>query len=181
MKLFTFAASLRTGSWNQKLMDHTSALLREQGATVTEVAFADLAQMPIYSGDLQDSEGFPEAAERWKSLLEEHDGFVATIPEYNYSIPGGLKNAIDWVSRYRPQPFRGSRAFLLSASPSMVGGNRGLWASRVPFELLGVHVYPDMFSLARANKAFDEDGSLEDKGLEQRLNGALEGFLGEFK
>ena len=63
----------------------------------------------------------------------------------------------------------------------MVGGNRGLWASRVPFELLGVHVYPDMFSLAQAHKAFAEDGSLADKDLEQRLNGALEGFLGEFR
>ena len=181
MKLFTFAASLREGSWNQKLMDHASAILREKGAEVTEVAIADLVQMPIYNADIQDNEGFPEAAERWKALLEEHDGFVATIPEYNYSIPGGLKNAIDWVSRYRPQPFRGSRAFLLSASPSMVGGNRGLGASRIPFELLGVHVSPDMFSLAKAHEAFDAEGKLADEPLEQRLHGALEGFLTEFR
>ena len=58
-----------------------------------------------------------------------------------------LKNVIDWVSRYRPQPFHARHALLLSASPSMAGGNRGLWALRVPLDHLGAHVFPDMFSL----------------------------------
>ena len=71
---------------------------------------------------------------------------------------GGLKNAIDWVSRARPQPFNGKQGLLLSASPSMAGGNRGLWALRVPLEHLGARVYPDMFSLAQAHQAFDANG-----------------------
>src|SRR5881394_2569861 len=57
---------------------------------------------------------------------------ASPAPEFNGSMPGALKNAIDWVSRFRPQPFNGKHALLLSASPSMAGGNRGLWALRVP-------------------------------------------------
>ena len=70
-------------------------------------------------------------------------------------MPGFLKNAIDWTSRFRPQPFNGRQTLLLSASPSMAGGNRGLWALRVPLEHLGARVYPDMLSLAQANSAMD--------------------------
>ena len=136
--------------------------------------------MPLYNQDILDSEGFPAAADQFKKLLEEHDGFVMSSPEYNYSTPGTLKNATDWVSRYRPQPMSGKRAFFLSASPSQVGGNRGLWATRIPFEVLGVHISPDMFSLAQAHEAFAEDGSLKDKALEERLHGSLKGFLSLF-
>jgi len=67
-------------------------------------------------------------------------------------MPGVLKNLIDWVSRLMPQPFNGKQALLLSASPSMVGGNRGLWSLRVPLEHLGMRVYPDMFSLAQPTR-----------------------------
>jgi len=84
-------------------------------------------------------------------------------------MPGLLKNAIDWVSRYEPQPFNERHALLLSASPSMVGGNRGLWALRVPLEHLGARVYPDMFSLAQAHKAFDAQGRLSDPRLQERF------------
>lgn len=86
--------------------------------------------------------------------LEANDAFVIVSPEYNSSMPGVLKNAIDWTSRHKPQPFNGRHALLLSASPSIVGGNRGLWALRIPLEHLGARVYPDMFSLAQAHEAF---------------------------
>ena len=87
-------------------------------------------------------EGFPAGAEALCRRLEEADGFVIASPEYNASMPGLLKNTIDWVSRFSPQPFNELHGLLLSASPSMVGGNRGLWALRVPFEHLGARVYP---------------------------------------
>jgi NAD(P)H-dependent FMN reductase len=88
-----------------------------------------------------------------------------------------LKNAIDWVSRVRPQPFKTKHALLVSASPSLVGGNRGLWALRVPLEHLGTRVYPDMFSVANSYQAFAEDGTLADPGLQQRLTETVSGFL----
>ena len=92
-------------------------------------------------------------------------------------MPGCLKNVIDWVSRIRPQPFNGRQGMLLSASPSMAGGNRGLWALRVPLEHLGARVYPDMFSLAQANEAFDDGGRIAAEVLQERFDRTIACFL----
>jgi chromate reductase, NAD(P)H dehydrogenase (quinone) len=92
-------------------------------------------------------------------------------------MPGHLKNAIDWVSRIRPQPFNGRQGLLVSASPSMAGGNRGLWSLRVPLEHLGARVYPDMFSLAQAQHAFDAAGRIAAPVLQERFERTIECFL----
>ena len=92
-------------------------------------------------------------------------------------MPGVLNNAIDWVSRYQPQPFNEMHGLLMSASPSMMGGNRGLWALRVPFEHLGARIYPDMFSLAQAHEAFDEAGRIDDAALQARLEANITNFM----
>jgi NAD(P)H-dependent FMN reductase len=109
--------------------------------------------------------------------LEATDAFVIASPEYNGSMPGLLKNAIDWASRHRPQPFNGRHGLLVSASPSMVGGNRGLWSLRVPLEHLGARVYPDMFSLARAHTAFDAEGGIANAALAERFKRTIAGFM----
>ena len=105
------------------------------------------------------------------------DAFIIASPEYNASMPGHLKNAIDWVSRIRPQPFNGRQGMLISASPSMAGGNRGLWSLRVPLEHLGARLYPDMFSLAQAHQAFDPAGRLSAPVLQERFDRTIECFL----
>ena len=92
-------------------------------------------------------------------------------------MPGLLKNVIDWVSRFRPQPFNERHALLMSASPSMVGGNRGLWSLRIPFEHLGARVFPDMFSLAIAHKSFSVEGDLNDATLAKRFESNLIAFM----
>jgi chromate reductase len=102
---------------------------------------------------------------------------VISSPEYNASMPDLLKNAVDWVSRASPQPFNERHGLLMSASPSMVGGNRGLWAMRVPLEHLGAGVYPDMFSLARAHTAFDEHGGIADEQLRDRFEATIVSFM----
>ena len=158
MKLFAFAASLRAASINKKLVALAADLARGAGAEVTVADFAEICP-PLYNADVQRDSGFPPEAERLKQLLEEHDGFLLASPEYNYSFPGTLKNAIDWVSRYRPVPTRGKCAYLLSAAPGAVGGNRGLWHLRQPLSCIGVRVYPGMFSLANATDAYAEDGA----------------------
>ena len=99
--------------------------------------------------------------------------FQVASPEYNMSMPALVKNAIDWLSRTKPMPLRGKNALLLSASQGLVGGNRGLWALRVPLEVLGVHVYPDMFSLATAQNAFSEGGGINSAGLTMNGLGTL--------
>ena len=132
--------------------------------------------MGPYDGDEEREHRFPAGAEKLRRLLEETDAFVIASPEYNASMPGLLKNAIDWVSRFRPQPFHQRHGLLLSASPSMVGGNRGLWALRIPLEHLGARIYPDMFSLAQANSAFEGD-RLANERLQERLEETITGFL----
>jgi NAD(P)H-dependent FMN reductase len=91
-----------------------------------------------------------------------------------------VKNTIDWLSRLKPMPLRGKRALLLSASPSPVGGNRGLWALRVPLEGLGVHVFPEMFSLPSAHAAMS-DGALKDPALAKTLDGVLKRWADELR
>ena len=92
-------------------------------------------------------------------------------------MPGTLKNAIDWVSRLNPMPFRGKHGLLLAASTTVAGGTRGLWALRVPLEGLGVILYPDMFALAQAGQALDERGRLKDPELQERLKKMVTGYL----
>jgi chromate reductase, NAD(P)H dehydrogenase (quinone) len=126
---------------------------------------------------LRTLQGLPPGAEELRRRLEATDAFVIASPEYNASMPGLLKNVVDWVSRSRPQPFHERHGLLLSASPSMAGGNRGLWALRVPFEHLGARIYPEMFSLARAHQAFDDNGRIADAELQNRFDAAVAGFM----
>jgi len=176
IRILVFGASLRQGSLNDRLAAAAARVVERKGGT------ADLAMMldfdcPAYDADVERDEGVPGGAERFRDCLTNADAFIIASPEYNASVPGFLKNTIDWVSRIRPQPFNGKQAMLLSASPSMVGGNRGLWALRVPLEHLGARVYPDMFSLAQAHEAFDAHGQIANEMLRSRFETTIECFL----
>lgn len=175
-KLLAFAASLREDSLNRRLLELEIRIAKKAGAEVKTLDLNDFA-LPLYNQEIQDNDGFPAAADEFKELLEDYDGFILAQPEYNYGTPGFFKNLIDWQSRYRPQPFRGLHGFLSSASPSLVGGNRGLWDTVQPLLLLGVHVYPNLFSLSRANMAFNEAGTLQDAELQARLAEAITSFI----
>jgi chromate reductase len=121
-------------------------------------------------------QGIPPGAKVLHDRLASSDAFVVTSPEYTASRPGSIKNLIDWVSRFRPQPFDGRHGLLKSASPSLAGGNRGLWALRMPLEHLGSRIFPDMFSLAMAHKAFDGD-RIADATLAARFEKNVQAFL----
>jgi len=176
VRLLAFAASLKRESLNRKLINLAVELARE---AQVEVDLADFREfdMPLYDADLQSSAGFPEGARELARRIEAADGLMIASPEYNYSLPGTLKNAIDWVSRMKPMPLRGKHGVLLAASTSLVGGSRGLWALRVPLEGLGVMLLPDMFALAQAPQAFDEQGKLKDPELQERLRKLVHGYL----
>lgn len=176
VRLLVFSASLRAGSFNTRLARLAVRLLEANGATVDAAPMAGF-DCPSYSQDTQSTNGIAPGALELQRRLEANDAFVIASPEYNGSLPGLLKNVIDWTSRHRPQPFNGRHALLLSASPSMVGGNRGLWALRMPLEHLGARVYPDMFSLAQAHTAFAPDGNLVSPELAKRLDQTIVGFL----
>lgn len=176
VKVLLFAASRRKESLNARLVQVVQPLLQRRGAGIDLASLEDF-DCPSYDGDDERAGGIPEGAQRFRDRLLASDAFMIAAPEYNASMPGALKNVIDWTSRFRPQPFNGKQAFLLSASPSMAGGNRGLWALRVPLEHLGARVYPDMFSLAKAHEAFTEDGALNDETLAKRLDATVGCFL----
>lgn len=175
MRVLAFAASLRKGSLNRRLIELACGLVREAGAEVDLADFHDF-DMPLYDGDL-DTGTLPPGAQELKRRLDAAEALVIATPEYNFSIPGTLKNAIDWVSRARPIPWRGKSVYLMSASPSPMGGIRGLWQTRIPLEGCGALVFPDMFALANAHQAFDDAGGLRDPALAARLKKEMIGFV----
>lgn len=176
VRFLVFSASLRTGSLNTQLARLAAKIIEKHGGIVELAAMIDF-DAPSYDQDTQDSDAFPLGAEAFHHHLKNNDAFVIASPEYNASMPGVLKNAIDWVSRYRPQPFHERHALLLSASPSMAGGNRGLWSLRIPLEHLGARVFPDMFSLAQAHKAFNPDGGIANSQLAERFENTIKAFM----
>jgi len=165
-KILAFAGSTRAGSFNKKLARVAAARAEAAGAAVTQIDLRDLP-MPLFDGDLEEREGIPENAKKLKALMKSHDGFLLACPEYNGSITGVLKNAIDWASRQVEgekylECFTHKAAALLSASPGALGGLRGLVAVRMCLGSIGVLVLPDQFSLPKASEAFAPDGTLID-------------------
>ncbi len=176
MRFLVMSGSLRTGSLNTALTDVARRAIEENGGEVDQSTLREF-DSPSYNVDEHQRHGLAAGAQAFKDRLESCDAFVIASPEFNASVPGSVKNLIDWVSRSAPQPFNERHCLLMSASPSMVGGNRGLWALRVPLEHLGARVYPDMFSLAQAHQAFDEDGGIKDEALRDRFDNTVMKFM----
>jgi len=179
MRIFAVAGSRRSGSLNRTLLDAAVAIVRREGVEVEVGELRDF-DMPLYDGDLEAGSGPPPGAHALAAKITAADALLLASPEYNMSVPGVVKNAIDWLSRMKPMPLRGKRALLLSASPSLVGGNRGLWALRVPLEVLGVHVFPEMYSLAAAHEKL-ADGAVADPLLAKLLDGMVLRWLAELR
>lgn len=146
---------------------------REAGGEVTLIDLRDHA-LPLYDGDLEDAHGVPAPAMELKRLFKESQGLLLACPEYNSSISGVLKNAIDWVSRQVEgeaplEAFRGKVVGLLSASPGALGGLRGLVTVRSILSNIGCLVLPDQAAVSKADHAFDEEGRLKDPAQTKRV------------
>jgi len=176
MRFLIFSASLRKDSLNTKLAKLAGLVIEKNGGVVDMAAMSEF-DCPSFNNDLELKGSDPAGAIEFRKRLLANDAFIIAAPEFNASMPGYLKNTIDWCSRFRPQPFNELHALLMSASPSMAGGNRGLWSLRIPLEHLGARVYPDMFSLAMAHKAFDAEGKLADATLAKRFETNLLAFM----
>lgn len=176
LQFLVFSASLRKDSFNTRLAQLAALVIERNGG---KADFADMSEFdcPSFNQDLETSDFHPSGALEFRKRLLASDAFIISSPEYNASIPGFLKNAIDWVSRFRPQPLKDHNALLMSASPSMAGGNRALWSLRIPLEHLGARVYPNMFSLAMAHQAFTPEGNIADSTLAQRFEENLVAFM----
>lgn len=166
-KILAFAGSLRTASFNKRLVRIAVEGARAAGAEVTELDLREIP-MPLFDGDIEREQGLPPNAKLFKRMLIEHQGMLIGTPEYNTSITAVLKNAIDWASRPESGEtsyvaFKGKIGGLMSASPGNYGGVRSLTMVRGLLSHLGVVVVPTQLSIARANDAFDADGNLRDE------------------
>jgi chromate reductase len=164
--ILAFSGSLREGSFNQKLVGVAASGARAAGAEVTELQLRDLP-LPVYDADLEAREGMPANAVKLKDIMKAHQGFLIASPEYNSSLSGALKNAIDWASRKAgDEPplacFAGKTAAILAASPGAGGGLRGLGHLRAILGNIQVLVLPEQKVIPNAHGAFKDDGTLKD-------------------
>jgi chromate reductase len=169
-KVLVLAGSSRTDSFNKKLARIAARHAREAGGEVTFIDLRDFP-MPIYDGDLEAEQGVPGNGRKLRAMFLEHDALLIASPENNSSVSSLLKNTIDWVSRSVGDgkgrnsglaPYRGKLAGILSASPAMFGGARGLPHLRQILSSLGVTVLGAQVSIPHADHAFNADGSLVD-------------------
>jgi chromate reductase, NAD(P)H dehydrogenase (quinone) len=174
-RILAFAGSTRVESFNKKLVRIAAAGARAAGAEITHLELRDIP-LPLYDADLEAKDGLPANARKLKDLMLSHHGFLIACPEYNSSITGVLKNAIDWASR--PAPGEGSLACfvdkctaLMSASPGDLGGLRGLVHVRSILGNIQVHVLPDQVAIPRAHEAFQPDGALKDAKKQAAVEG----------
>ena len=181
VRVLAFAGSTRSGSLNKKLLRAAVVLAEQRGAQVTTLELRELA-LPLYDGDLEQHEGLPEGARRLKQLMATHDAFLIASPEYNSSVSGVLKNAIDWASRPVPNEaplsaFKEKIAGLLSASPGSLGGLRALIPLRSILGNLGTIVVPNQAAIAHAAEAFTETGQLKDPRQQAQVEAVIEQLL----
>ena len=181
-KIAAFAGSLRAGSFNKKLLTLAADAARAAGAEVTIIDLRELA-LPLFDEDLEAASGLPEGAKKLKALLRASDGFLIASPEYNSSVTGALKNAIDWASRSEADgepplaAYRGKAAALFSASPGALGGLRGLVTLRSILGNIGVLVAPDQVCIGAAHEAFDDAGQLKDARKAKQVAALAQGLV----
>lgn len=165
VRVVTLVGSLRRGSFNRALMDAAIALLPAEFA-VTDL---DVRAFPLYDGDL-DGPTKPEAVVAAFDAVREADALLIATPEYNHSVPGGLKNVLDWLSRARPSVLAGRRAAILGASTGTVGTARAQIHLREILASNGVRVVVGTEVLvARAAERFDVAGRLVDESTRAHL------------
>ena len=160
VKVLAISGSLRRDSFNRKALRIAKQLA---AATAAEVQEADLKQLalPVYDGDIED-EGIPDQVVRFKAMVEAADVLLIASPEYNHSIPGGLKNAIDWLSRGR-NSLDGKVAAIFGASNGPYGTARGQIQLRYVLGVLNTLVIPQpMVYIRNGAEAFSPDGSFKD-------------------
>ena len=172
-KLIGISGSLRKGSYN-------SALLRAAAAMTpagTELIIGDIHGIPLYDGDVE-AQGIPPAVASLKDAIAQADGLIIVTPEYNNSMPGVMKNAIDWLSRMKEQPFKEKPVAIQSCSQGPLGGARMQYHWRMSMTFLNAFIFgtPEVFVGSAATK-FDKDTlELKDQPTKDAIKTQLAAF-----
>src|SRR4030067_1094461 len=173
VSILGFAGSLRKGSYNRALLRAAMELMPKD----VKFEIFDLEGIPPFSQDLEAK--VPERVVEFKAKIKAADAILVATPEYNYSIPGVLKNAIDWASRpYGDNSFEGKPVAIISASIGMLGGARAQYHLRQVFVFLNMHPFnrPEVL-VAFAKEKFDENGRLKDEMSKKFIKELLEGLV----
>jgi len=168
-----FAGSLRKGSYNKALLRAAEELLPEE----TKLEIFDLEGIPPFNQELESR--MPEKVKEFKAKIRAADAILIATPEHNYSVPGVLKNAIDWASRpYGDNSFEGKPAAIMSASTGMLGGARAQYHLRQIFVFLDMRPVnrPEVF-ITFAGQKIDEQGKLNDETSRKLIKQLLEALI----
>ena len=151
--------SLREKSYNLYALKAAGGLMPEGMA----LEIASIADIPVFNQDVCDK-GFPPSVAEWRARIAQADGLLFATPEYNYSVSGVLKNAIDWASRAPDQPFQNKPVAMFSATSGIKGGVSAQYDLRKILAQLGTFpmVRPEVFIGVEASK-FDAAGKLTDE------------------
>src|SRR4051794_15906328 len=171
LHLLAFAGSLRRRSFNRGLIRAAAEVV----PAGIEIETFDLAPIPLYNGDVEE-QGLPQPVADFKDKIRAADALLIATPEYNYSIPGVLKNAIDWASRPPNQsPLQRKPVALMGASPGQVGTARAQLALRQSFVFTETLVLPkpEIF-VSFAAHSFDAEGNLKDDKIRERIEAQLD-------
>ncbi len=173
IRILGISGSFRRQSFNRMAL-LAAAELMPDGMTLE---IADYQDVPLYNQDVQEASGFPEPVLRLAGAIAAADGVLFASPDYNHSIAGVLKNAIDWVSRVEPQPFVGKPVAMVSATIGPVGGARNQYELRkVVASVEGLClVKPEVF-IGRADTRFDAQGRLVDEAARRILGVQMRAF-----
>ncbi len=173
INILGFAGSLRKGSYNKALLRAAMELLPKDA--VLEIF--DLEGIPPFNQDLENPQ--PEKVKEFKAKIRAADALLIATPEYNYSVPGILKNAIDWASRPpRDNPFVDKPVALMSASTGMLGAARAQYHLRQVFVFLNMHSInkPEVF-VTFAQQKIDENGKVIDETTNTKIKELLESLI----
>lgn len=179
VRIIGLSGSLRVGSYNAQLL-RAAVRLAPSGM---ELITGTIRGIPLYDGDVEAAEGVPPLVAALKDEIAAADGLLLVTPEYNNSIPGVFKNAVDWLTRPAsdiPRVFGGKPVGLIGASPGGFGTILSQNAWLPVLRTLGTDPYfGGRVMVSRAHKAFEESDKFTDPAMEEMLKGYLEGF-GEF-
>jgi chromate reductase, NAD(P)H dehydrogenase (quinone) len=177
LKILAIPGSLRRASFNRSLA-RAAAELAPAGASVE---IADLRDLPLYDDDVN-AAGTPPAVEALKQRIAGADAVFIATPEYNYSVPGVLKNAIDWTSRGPNQPWKGKPVAIAGASPGGFGTVRAQMALREILVCLDAEVVrkPELY-VSRAQDKFDAEGRMADGPTRETLRKLLDALAASVK
>ena len=175
LDVLVICGSLRKGSYNAALA-RTLPALAPAGLKLRSAP--SFEKIPIYNHDVQQASGFPADVNAWADAIRSADAVIVVSPEYNWSIPGGLKNAIDWVSRMKDQPFKDKPVALQSAAGGILGGSRMQYHLRMSLTSVDVVLFgrPEVIITFAAQKFDDKTLELKDQTAIDLIKQQLAGF-----